>query len=173
MNKLCSRNTALATAAGRSGCAPVVSQPLAVFSPFDVLVRFILSLRSFRVFLLLRPLLSCISLRYPRSPVSFPQPVDAFAFSHFLPPFLFSLFRLFLFILNYIICLHCLARSFFFTLANDLRYVSPSSFLLRSLSRSRSRVATAASQSAHGILRSLLLTLHSVFECASDRTNIK
>jgi len=53
MNKLCSRNTALATAAGRSGCAPIVSRPLVVFSPFDILVRFIL---SFALFVFLPPL---------------------------------------------------------------------------------------------------------------------
>lgn len=62
MNKLCSRNTALATAAGRSGCAPVVSQPLAVFSPFDVLVRFTLSFVLFIFLLLLSLSLFCISV---------------------------------------------------------------------------------------------------------------
>lgn len=90
MNKLCSRNTALATAAGRSGCAPLVSQPLAVFSPFDVLVLFILALFVFLPLPLSLSPSSCIPLRYPRSRGLF----LAFAYLILLPflsfPYFFS-----------------------------------------------------------------------------------
>jgi len=103
MNKLCSRNTALATAAGRSGCAPVVSQSLAVFSPFDVLVRFTLSFALFSslfIFFSSLFLFRLASLCYPCSRCLFLAAVDTLAYLIFLPSLFLS--GLFLFILNYV-----------------------------------------------------------------------
>lgn len=174
MNKLCSRNTALATAAGRSGCAPVVSQPLAVFSPFDVLVRFTLSFALF-IFLLL---LCAIHVRG----VPFSQPSTHWRISFFFPLSLsFSQVDFFhpSTTLLQTSDVSPLFRSlcFFFASVNDPG-VSPSSFLPRSLlrpcSRATPRAAAAASQSrARNSPLATSLFARSSSWCAGDRTNIK
>lgn len=167
MNKLCSRNTALATAAGRSGCrAPVVSRPLAVFSPFGVLVPFALSLAPFIFLPLLSlslSLSSCIPLRYPCSRASLSRSRRRISVSR---SFTLSLSFQACFFLPRTTLLRTsavspLSRSlcFFVASVNDpgtsLRPHSSSRSLLRPRSRATPRAAAAMSQSAHGIPRSL------------------
>lgn len=108
--------------------------------------------------------LACISMCYPCSTCPFPAAVDALAYLILLPSRFLS--GLFLFILNYVTANFrrvfstvSLALCFFVASVNDPRCFSPSSLLPRSLLRPRSRAtlraAAAASQSAHGIPRSV------------------
>lgn len=172
MNKLCSRNTALATAAGRSGCAPVVSQPLAVFPPFDVLILFVPFLALFIFLLLFSPsLLSRVSL-LSMFEMSLSRSRRRIRVSHSSSLSLSLRLTSFHPELRYCklpTCLHCLARFVSSSLQSMIPVslsvlIPPASFIAPTLAS-----YAAASQNVHGIPRSLPRS--SLFESVCRRPN--